>query len=59
MDVQRILFTVIKIFLARTIAIFGADAIAPQKTGLQIEQITYMVIGGLHGTIAVFTVQNL
>lgn len=58
MAAQRILFTVINIFLARIIAIFGADAIAAQKIGLQIESITYMVIGGLHGAIAAYTGQN-
>jgi len=58
MAAQRILFTVINIFLARIIAIFGSDAIAAQKIGLQIESVTYMVIGGLHGAIAAFTGQN-
>jgi len=58
MAFQRILFTIINIFLARIIAIFGSDAIAAQKIGLQIESITYMVVGGLHGAIAAFTGQN-
>ena len=58
MAFQRILFTIINIILARIIAIFGSDAIAAQKIGLQIESITYMVIGGLNGAIASFTGQN-
>lgn len=58
MALQRILFTMINIYLARIIAIFGSDAIAAQKIGLQIESITYMVIGGLHGAVAAFTGQN-
>lgn len=58
MALQRILFTIINIFLARIIAIFGSDAIAAQKIGLQIESITYMVIGGLHGAVAAFIGQN-
>jgi putative MATE family efflux protein len=58
MAAQRILFTLINIFIARIIAIFGSDAIAAQKIGLQIESITYMVVGGLHGAIAAFTGQN-
>ncbi len=41
--------------MTKIIAIFGSDAIAAQKIGLQIESITYMVIGGLHGAIAAFT----
>lgn len=55
---QRILFTIINIFLARIIASFGSDAIAAQKIGLQIESIMLMVIGGLNGAIAAFTGQN-
>lgn len=58
MALQRILFTIISIFLAKIIAIFGSDAIAAQKIGLQIESITYMVIGGLHGAVAAFIGQN-
>ena len=58
MAFQRILFTVVNIILARIIAIFGTNAIAAQKIGLQIESITYMVIGGLNGAIASFAGQN-
>lgn len=58
MATQRILFTLINIFLAKIIAQFGSDAIAAQKVGLQIESITYMVIGGLNGAVAGFTGQN-
>lgn len=58
MSAQRILFTLINIILARIIGKFGSDAIAAQKIALQIESITYMVIGGLHGAIASFTGQN-
>lgn len=55
---QRVLFTLINIFIARIIAIFGAEAIAAQKIGVQIESITYMVIGGLHGAVSSFVGQN-
>lgn len=58
MSFQRILFTIINIILARIIARFGSDAIAAQKIGLQIESITFMVIGGLNGAITSFTGQN-
>lgn len=58
MATQRVLFTIINILLARIIAIFGSDAIAAQKVGLQIESITYMIIGGLNGAVAGFTGQN-
>lgn len=56
--VQRILFTVINIFLAKMIAPFGAEAVAAQKIGVQIESITYMVTGGLNGAVASFIGQN-
>lgn len=58
MAFQRILFTIVNITLAKIIAIFGTNSIAAQKIGLQIESITYMVIGGLNGAIASFTGQN-
>lgn len=58
MSFQRVLFTLINILLARIVGNFGSDAIAAQKIGLQIESITYMVIGGLHGSISSFTGQN-
>lgn len=58
MAAQRLLFSVIGIILAKVVAKFGSDAIAAQKIGLQIESITYMVIGGLNGAIASFVGQN-
>lgn len=58
MSTQRILFTLVSIVLAKMIAVFGTNAIAAQKIGLQIESITYMVIGGLNGAIASFVGQN-
>ena len=58
MAFQRVLFTVINIILAKIIAIFGAEAIAGQKIGVQRESIAYMIIGGLNGAVASFTGQN-
>ena len=58
MAFQRVLFTIINILLAKIIAIFGANAIAAQKIGVQIESITYMIIGGFNGAVASFTGQN-
>ncbi|ONI44459.1 MATE family efflux transporter [Candidatus Epulonipiscium fishelsonii] len=58
MTFQRVLFTGVNIILAKIVAQFGADAIAAQKIGLQIESITYMIIGGLHGAMASFSGQN-
>ncbi|WP_251137524.1 MATE family efflux transporter [Exiguobacterium sp. s150] len=59
MATQRVLFTVISIFLARMIGSYGTEAIAAQRIGLQIEAIAYMMIGGLNGAIASYTGQNL
>ena len=58
MSFQRILFTLVNIILARIIAIFGANAIAAQKIGLQVESVMFMVIGGLNGAISSFVGQN-
>lgn len=58
MAFQRVLFTLVNIILAKIIAVFGTDSIAAQKIGLQIESITYMVIGGLNGAVSSFTGQN-
>lgn len=56
--VQRVTFTVISIIIAKIIVQWGADAIAVQKIGIQIESISYMTIGGLQGAIAAFIGQN-
>lgn len=58
MSFQRVLFTFINIALARIIARFGADAIAAQKIGIQIESVSFMVIGGINGAIASYVGQN-
>ena len=58
MSSQRVLFTLVNILLAKMITSFGTEAIAAQKIGLQIESITYMVIGGLNGAVASFVGQN-
>ena len=58
MAFQRVLFTLVNIIIAKIIAIFGSDAIAAQKIGVQIESITYMAIGGLNSAVASFVGQN-
>lgn len=55
---QRIVFTFISMYMAKIIAVYGTDAIAAQKIGLQIESITYVTIGGLQGAIVAFIGQN-
>ncbi|MBI9059370.1 MATE family efflux transporter [Labilibaculum sp. DW002] len=51
--VQRISFSVIYIFLARIIADWGPNAIAVQKIGVQIESITFMIVGGLMQAVTI------
>ncbi|MCP4177117.1 MAG: MATE family efflux transporter [bacterium] len=58
MAIQRVIFTTIGILIAIIIAKWGADAIAAQKIGLQIEAITYMSIGGLNRAVSIFVGQN-
>ncbi|WP_099221890.1 MATE family efflux transporter [Listeria costaricensis] len=55
---QRIIFILISIYMAKIIVQFGTEAIAVQKIGVQIESISYMTIGGLQGAIAAFVGQN-
>ena len=56
--VQRVTFTIISIIIAKIIVQWGADAIAVQRVGIQIESISYMTIGGLQSAIAAFIGQN-
>ena len=58
MSVQRVLFTAINIILAKMIASYGTEAIAAQKIGLQIESITFIVMGALNGAVGSFIGQN-
>ncbi len=55
---QRILFTVIAIAIGKVTASFGADAIAAQKVGLQIESLTFMVVGGMQQAISIMVGQK-
>lgn len=58
LGIQRILFTGFGIVIGKIISLFGPDAIAAQKIGLQIEAISYMTVGGLYGATASFIGQN-
>lgn len=55
---QRFLFNLIGIFMGKIVAVFGADAIAAQKIGTQIESASFMIIGGFNSAIASFAGQN-
>lgn len=55
---QRLLFTGFSVFIARIIANWGADAIAVQRIGVQIESISWVTAGGFQGALAAFVGQN-
>ncbi len=55
---QRVLFSLIGIMMAKVIASWGATAIAVQKIGVQIEAISYMTIAGLNRAMRTFVGQN-
>jgi len=57
-SIQRVLFSVVNIILGSMITSFGAEAIAAQKIGLQIESITYLVGFSLNNAAASFSGQN-
>lgn len=57
--VYNVLFTFIAMVLAVVIARYGAEAIAVQKVGSQIESITWMTALGFATAIGTFTGQNI
>lgn len=58
MSIQRVLFTAINILLAKMITSYGTEALAAQKIGLQIESVTFIVMGALNGAVGSFIGQN-
>lgn len=56
--IQRISFSIIYIFLARIIAEWGPNAIAVQKIGVQIESITFMIVGGFMQAVTIMVGQS-
>jgi len=55
---QSGLFSVFSVLLARIVAGYGAEAIAAQKVGVQIESISYMTAHGFSIALSSFTGQN-
>ncbi|NOU58551.1 MATE family efflux transporter [Marinifilum caeruleilacunae] len=56
--IQRVSFSIIYIFLARIIAEWGPNAIAVQKIGVQIESITFMIVGGFMQAVTIMVGQS-
>ncbi|MDW7677985.1 MAG: MATE family efflux transporter [Bacillota bacterium] len=55
---QSGLFSVFSVLLARIVASYGAEAVAAQKVGVQIESISYMTAYGFSIALSSFTGQN-
>ncbi|MGE4572304.1 MAG: MATE family efflux transporter [Candidatus Izemoplasmatales bacterium] len=55
---QSMFFTLIAIYVARQIYLFGEDVVAAQRIGVQIEQLTWMIASGFQTAITVFVGQN-
>ncbi len=55
---QSMVFTVISIYIARMVFMFGEDVMAAQRIGSQIEQFTWMIAGGFQTALTVFVGQN-
>lgn len=56
--IQRVSFSIISIIIAKIIVQWGAEAIAVQRVGIQIESISYMTMGGLQAAVSAFIGQN-
>lgn len=57
-SLQRTLFTLIAIIIGRIVSDFGTDAIASQKIGLQVESISFTIMGGLSQAMSILVGQN-
>lgn len=55
---QRVMFSLISMYMGRLVVSFGSHAMAAQRIGLQIEAISYMTIGALQSGILAFVGQN-
>ena len=51
-------FTFLSLFIARFVAAFGADAMAVQRIGIQIESLSWMIAGGFSSALTAFIGQN-
>ena len=58
MSLQSAFFTLISMTIARIISDWGPTAIAVQRVGSQIEQISWLTAGGFQSAMSAFTGQN-
>lgn len=57
--IQSMLFSIISIYIARMVYVFGSDVVGAQRIGTQVEQLTWMIGGGFQTAITVFVGQNI
>lgn len=55
---ESMFFTLLSMIISRFIAFFGADAIAVQRVGSQIESLSWLVTGGFATALTAFIGQN-
>lgn len=55
---ESMLFTVFSMVISRFIAVFGADAIAANKIGIQVESLSWLIGGGFSSALTAFVGQN-
>jgi len=51
-------FTILSMFIGRFVAAFGADALAVQRIGIQLESFSWLIAGGFASALTAFTGQN-
>jgi len=51
-------FTLLSMIIARFVASFGADAIAVQRIGIQLESLSWLIAGGFSSALTAFAGQN-
>lgn len=56
--IQSMFFTIISIYIARQVFVYGPNVVAAQRIGVQIEQLTWMIASGFQTAITVFVGQN-
>ena len=56
--VESIFFTTLSMMVTRVVSGFGADALAVQRVGLQIESLSWLIGGGFGSAMTAFVGQN-
>jgi len=57
-SLESLCFTFLSMIIARFVAVYGADAIAAQRIGSQIESLSWLIGGGFASALTAFVGQN-